>query len=95
MKGSFCKCGYKTISQKDACPSCGRLMEKCEFSDSGRVLALIKSDMIPEKHATPMHLVMVGITEGPMIICWTNSNISKDQIVKVSHQDGLMRCDSL
>ncbi|MEM4262507.1 MAG: hypothetical protein QW505_02010 [Thermoplasmata archaeon] len=93
MKGSVCKCGFKTISLDIPCPRCGKTMSPQEFPDSGRVLSYVKLGIPPEKRIRPMDLVMVEILDGPKIVCWTNSEITKDQVVRIKMEDGIFLCE--
>jgi|YelNatPaOPRAMG01_1025707.scaffolds.fasta_scaffold08475_6 uncharacterized OB-fold protein len=93
MKGLSCKCGFKTISTCNICPRCGATMSPQEFQDSGRVLSHVKLGISPEKRSEPMDLVMVEILDGPKIVCWTNREISKDQVVRVRREGGLFVCE--
>ena len=95
MKGSACKCGFKTISLSSICPRCGKTMSSQEFPDSGRVLSYVKLGVFPEKRNYPMDLVMVELLDGPKIVCWANSEISKDQVVRIKTEDGILRCEPL
>lgn len=95
MKGFACKCGFKTISSDSICRKCGKTMSPQEFLDSGRVLSYVKLGVFPEKRNYPMDLVMVELLDGPKIVCWTNSEISKDQVVRIKTEDGILRCEPL
>lgn len=92
IEGSECRCGYKTVSKKSVCPSCGKRMEPREFSDEGKVLSFVKLEIPPEHHDKPMNIVMVEIDDGPKMICWAANILAQNQRVKVFSEGGLIQC---
>jgi len=93
MLGSICTCGFKTISIKESCPRCGRIMTRKEFPDYGKVLSYVKLGVLPEGLQTAMNLAMVEIVDGPQLPCWTTSQLSIGEYVKVFLEDESFRCE--
>jgi len=92
IEGSICKCGFKTIAQRDACPRCGKRMIPKEFLDEGIVLSFTRLQIPPEGFLAPLDLVMVELDEGPKLVCWTDSELKVDQKVRIYTEGEIMRC---
>ncbi|MDH4123900.1 MAG: hypothetical protein OEV21_07455 [Thermoplasmata archaeon] len=93
MKGSICECGYKTIALAKICPRCGNEMVEKFFSDFGKVLTYVKLRIPPENYSTPLDLAMVEIDNGPQITCWTDRELTVDQIVRVLANGSKYSCE--
>ena len=93
MKGMNCKCGFSTVSLKNKCPRCGRMMKSAEWPDEGKVLSFTPLQAIPEGLENPYNLALVALEEkGPKIPCWTSGTLKENDEVTVSDWQGKYIC---
>lgn len=96
MKGSKCKCGFATTSNKIRCPRCGREMKTSEWEDKGKVLSFVGLRVIPEGFNSPYDAALVEIEkDGPKVICWTTDKLKVDDEVVVTELDGKFLCSPM
>jgi uncharacterized OB-fold protein len=92
MKGSKCKCGYSTVSDKRRCPKCGKEMKPAEWPDEGEVLSFSALQVIPEGLKEPYNMVLVSVKKGPKIICWVSKTLRIGDVVTVTEREGKYFC---
>jgi uncharacterized OB-fold protein len=94
MKGSKCKCGYSTTSDKATCPRCGKRMEQTEWPDEGTVLSFSKLDVVPEGLSEKFHMALVAVSgKGPKVICWSPEVLSVGNSVAISEDNKKYFCN--
>ena len=81
MKGSKCRCGFRTTAVRARCPRCGKPLKAVYWPNQGKVASYIKLGVVPEGHDFPMDLLLVDIEDGPRIVCWTDTLFSVDENV--------------
>lgn len=92
MKGSSCRCGFKTISARKRCSRCRKLMKPEEWPDEGRVLSNARLGVVPNGLDKPYDLVLVGIDKGPKLLCWSSLPVKVEDLVKIDHEDERYFC---
>ncbi len=95
MMGSKCKCGFSTVSSRKVCPRCGRIMVQAEWPDKGRVLSFTRLRALPEGLKEPHNLALVGIEEGPKLVCWTKENLNENDPVTIEDVNGKYFCNAV
>jgi len=93
LKGSKCRCGFATVSNKRRCSRCGKQMRPSEWPDQGKVLSFSRLQVIPEGFDTPYNLALVEIPKGPKLACWTSGTLKVDDDVTVTEQHGKYLCN--
>lgn len=92
MKGFSCRCGFRTLSTKRQCPRCGKEMTEAEWGDRGRILSsarlTIKNGESPQK----MRVVLVAITDGPKLVCFSEDDLAVGEEAIVTQVDGKCIC---
>jgi len=92
LKGSKCKCGFATLSDKRICPRCGKRMRPEEWPDEGKVLSFTRLQAIPEGLEDPYNMALVGIEKGPKVICWTSGTLKEKDEVRITEVKGRYIC---
>lgn len=92
IKGSECRCGFRTISIRPSCPICGKMMEQKEFPSEGKVLSYTRLQVPPEGFDSPLDIAMIEIKDGPKLICWTDSELKINQKVEIYSEQKMLRC---
>lgn len=93
MKGSRCRCGYATTSQRRVCPRCGKKMHPSEWPDEGKVISFTRLQVIPEGLKDRYDMALVALEEeGPRVICWTSASLKVDDQVEIAEDKGNMFC---
>jgi len=92
LRGTKCKCGFATLSERRVCPRCGRRMKPQEWPDEGKVLSFIRLQAVPEGFEDPHNMALVGIEDGPKLVCWTTGNLKEDDEVSISEIKGRHVC---
>ena len=92
MKGFSCRCGFRTVSTSRHCPRCGKEMTPAEWGDRGRVLSsarlTVRNGDAPQK----IRIVLVAVTDGPKIVCFSEDDLSVGEEAIVSQVDGRCTC---
>ena len=95
IDGSECRCGFRTIAQRETCPRCGKGMAPKRFVETGKVLSYTRLQLPPEGFDVPLDLALVELDNGPKLICWTDRSLEIDDRVRVYTGSGLLRCAPL
>ena len=69
IEGSECPCGKKVVPNREICPACGQTMQKVSFQGRGTVMTHTTLYTVPEGFSAPITLAVVGLSEGPYILC--------------------------
>jgi uncharacterized OB-fold protein len=67
-------------------------MKPEEWPDEGRVLSFTRLQAIPEGFEDPYNMVLVGIEEGPTLICWTSGTLKDKDEVTITEVKGKCVC---
>jgi len=92
MKGSKCRCGFATVADRRKCPRCGKALTPKEWPDEGKVLSFEELQVTPEGFDAPFNLALVGVEEGPKVICWTSGRLKVDDQVTISDKSSRFVC---
>lgn len=92
MKGSKCRCGFATLSDRRLCPRCEKRMKPDEWPDEGKVLSFIRLQATPEGFQEPQNMALVQIEDGPKVVCWTSGSLKEDDEVSLSEVEGRYIC---
>lgn len=94
MRGSKCRCGYVTTSDKVTCPRCGKHMVHCDWPDEGIVVSFSKLDAVPEGLNEKFHMALVAVAgKGPKVICWSPEDMSVGDRVAISEENKKYFCN--
>lgn len=92
MKGSKCRCGFATVSDRRVCPRCGKVMKTAEWPDEGKVLSFTRLQAIPEGLTDPYNLALVAVKKGPKLVCWTSGTLRENDEVNITEIKGKLLC---
>ncbi len=93
MKGSKCRCGFATLSDRRLCPRCERRMKLEEWADEGRVLSFTRLQTVPEGLQEPHDMVLVQVEKGPKLVCGTTRALKENDEVRITEADGKYMCE--
>lgn len=93
MKGSRCRCGFATLSDRRLCPRCERRMKPEEWADEGKVLSFTRLQAVPEGLQEPHDMALVQVEKGPKLVCWTTRALKENDIVRIVDADGKYMCE--
>lgn len=92
MKGMRCRCTFATVATRTRCPRCGRPMSPHEWPDEGKVLSFTCLQITQAEHQGACDIALVGVHDGPKVICWASETLSEGDEVQIVQVEGKHFC---
>jgi len=67
-------------------------MKPEEWPDEGKVLSFTRLQAIPEGLQDPYNMALVGVEDGPKLVCWTSGTLKEKDEVSISEVSGKYIC---